>query len=344
MRAIEYRTVGPAATLREALEALNQSGKHLTALVVDNDHRLIGSLTDGDVRRAILGGGGLEMQVKDAMNTSPHVLTEGQGAAGLVRELSNKGIRSLPIVDTHGRLIRMIDLTELHSILPVRALIMAGGRGMRLRPYTDSTPKPLIPVRGKPIIEHILDLLSSHGVEDVSISVNYLKEKIMEHLGNGEAYGLRISYLLEELPLGTAGALGTLENPGHEAILMMNSDLLTDIDLEAMYTRFIHTDADLVVATTEHMVELPYAVLDLHGERVSDLKEKPTLSFPCNAGIYMLNRRILASIPADVPYNATDLIHDLLDRRGRVMSFPIAGYWYDIGKHDDLARAGQGSQ
>jgi dTDP-glucose pyrophosphorylase len=340
MKAIKHRTIHPNATIRQALEALNQSGGPMTVLVVDEEGRLCGSVTDGDIRRAILSGVTMETSVALAMNPAPRRLVQGQEAIGLIKELTAIGIRSLPIVDHEQRLLRVVDLATIDSVLPLRALIMAGGRGMRLKPYTDSLPKPLIPVRGRPIIEHALELMGRSGIEDVSISVNYLREMIMDHLGDGRHYGLRLSYLEEDTPLGTAGALAMLRERGPGHVLMMNSDLLTDIDLAAMYTLFKERDADLVLATTAHVVDLPYAVMDLDEDTVLALREKPSLSFPCNAGIYMIHDRALAQVPEGRPYQATELLQDILDRKGRVHAFPIEGYWFDIGRHDDLQRAG----
>ena len=339
MKAIDHRTLPPTASIRDALEALNQSGRMLTLFIVDEQRRLLGTVTDGDVRRAILAGQAMDVPVEQAMNRSPRKLLEGQAPTGSIGELKRNGIRLLPLVDRDGRLSRVIDLGEMRSLLPIDALIMAGGRGSRLRPFTDTIPKPLIPVRGKPIIEHALSLLDRHGVENVAISVNYLKERIKTHIGDGSAFGMEVSYLEEDHPLGTAGALGLLPQPKHETILMMNSDLLTDIDLEAMYIRFKEADADLAVATTEHLVELPYAIMDLEGDRVRSFREKPTLAYPCNAGIYLIHRRVLSRLAPNSPYNATDLIKDLLDSGRTVLAFPIDGFWYDIGKHEDLQRA-----
>lgn len=339
MKAIDHRTLPPTASIRDALEALNQSGRMLTLFIVDEQRRLLGTVTDGDVRRAMLAGRAMDVPVEQAMNRSPRVLLEGEAPTGSIGELKRNGIRLLPLVDRDGRLNRVIDLGDMHSLLPIDALIMAGGRGSRLRPFTDTVPKPLIPVRGKPIIEHALGLLDRHGVENVAISVNYLKERIKSHIGDGSAFGMVVSYLEEDRPLGTAGALGLLPRPKHETILMMNSDLLTDIDLEAMYVRFKEADADLAVATTEHLVELPYAIMDLEGDRVRSFREKPTLAYPCNAGIYLIHRRVLSQLAPNSPYNATDLIKDLLDRGRTVLAFPIDGFWYDIGKHEDLQRA-----
>lgn len=332
-------TLSGDATIRAALEALNRSGGHQTVFILDLDGRLVGSVTDGDVRRGLLAGSTVEGLVTKVMNPAPKRLVAGEDASELVGSLKAKGIRLLPIVDASGRLVQIKDLEGLESILPIEALIMAGGRGQRLRPFTDTTPKSLINVAGKPIIEHTLGLLRRYGIERTSISVNYLREQIKGHVGDGSTFGLQVRYVEEDTPLGTAGALRLLTDLKYDTILLMNSDLLTDVALDAMYRRFKASNADLAIATTDHLVDLPYAVMDVEGERVRSFREKPSLAYPCNAGIYMMKRTVVDQVPRDAPRNATDIIQDLLDQDRIVVAFPISGTWFDIGKHEDLERA-----
>lgn len=339
MNRIEHTSLSPTATLREALNALNNTGPNLTVFVVDGAGRLLGTVTDGDVRRALIAGRDLDSPVSGAMNSSPRHLVIGRAPERPLKALRQAGIRLLPEVDEEGTLLRVLDISGSQAILPVHALLMAGGRGSRLRPITDTLPKPLVPVHGRPIIEHILGLLGRFGVEDVSVSVNYLKEKIQDHLGDGSRFGARIDYLVEQEPLGTAGALRLLERPAHDVVLLMNGDLLTDVDLEGMFQLFTRSRAAMAVATTEHHVDLPYAVMDLEGDLVLGYREKPTVSFPCNAGIYLLRSEWRELVPEHGPFHATDLIQALLDRGERVVAFPIEGTWYDIGRYEDLERA-----
>ena len=327
------------ATIRAALEALNRSDGHQTVFVLDEEGHLIGSVTDGDVRRGLLAGSVVDSPVMQVMNPKPRRLVRGDDASDLVGGLKSQGIRLLPVIDREGRLVQVKDLDGLESILPIEALIMAGGRGERLRPFTDTMPKSLINVGGKPIIEHTLGLLKRHGIERTSISVNYLRERIKEHVGDGAAWGLQVRYVEEDLPLGTAGALGLMSEVKFDTILLMNSDLLTDVALDAMYRRFKASDADLAIATTDHLVDLPYAVMDVEGERIRSFREKPSLAFPCNAGIYMMKKKVLERVPRGAPHNATDIIQDLLNSGRMVIAFPISGTWFDIGKHEDLERA-----
>lgn len=339
MTSMQKHILPGSASIREALEKLNAAGKHLTVFVTDNDGKLIGSITDGDIRRGLLAGRDLSSTAAEVMNRAPRSLLEGREGTDVLDELRRRGIKLMPIVDEMGRVQRVVDLDQVRSILPVEALIMAGGRGERLRPYTDELPKPLIPVGGKPIIEHALGLLVRHGIQRVSISVNYLREKIIDHLGDGARFGLTIEYVHEDAPLGTAGALALLGPAVHDTLLMMNSDLLTDVALDRMYRRFRDSGASLAMATMDHHVSLPYAVMDLDGDRVLSFREKPSLAYPCNAGIYFMKRTAAQLVPKGITYNATDLVQDLLDRRDTLVAFPITGYWLDIGKHEDLQRA-----
>ncbi len=327
------------ATITQAMEALNHTGRHLTVFVVDKQRHLLGSVTDGDIRRGLLAGRKVGSPVDEVMNRAPRVLRPGVDASALVKQLKAAGIRLLPELDEAGSVLRLIDLEGVEGLLPMEALIMAGGRGERLRPYTDTVPKSLIHVAGKPIIEHTLALLARFGLRRVSVSVNYMRDRIMDHLGDGTRFSMEIRYVLENRPLGTAGALGLMPTPEQDTLLMMNSDLMTDVALDRMYQRFQESGADLAIATTQHLVDLPYAVMDLEGDRVRSFREKPSVAYPCNAGIYMMRREVLQHVPAGKSYQATQLIQDLLDRGGNVVAFPINGYWIDIGQHRDLERA-----
>lgn len=332
--------VPSTATLKEAMTQLGQVGLLRTLFVVDENGGLLGSVTDGDVRRAVLNGAQLDSSVTEVMNPRPKRIVEGEAAVHVLDAYRTQGIRIVPVVDARGQVLRIVDLEHQRTVLPVHAVIMAGGRGERLRPLTDTLPKPLIPVGGKPIIEHALDLLDRHGVNEVDITVNYLRERIMEHLGDGSPLGMRLHYVHEDRPLGTAGSLSLVEEWRHDHVLLMNSDILTDVPLRRMYDRFIEAGADMAVATIDHTVHLPYAVMDLEGDRVRSFKEKPAVAFPCNAGIYLMHRAVVDRIPRNGgPYHATDLLQDVLAAGGHVLAFGITGHWTDIGMPDDLLRA-----
>jgi len=338
MSTLQDHLIRPDITVRAALERLNTLGGKVTLFIVDEEQHLLGSVTDGDIRRNLLKDIELRDLVTKVMNDSPRSFMSGKIPNEAVREFRSKGIALVPVVNEENIVHELIDLTHLRPSLPIDAVLMAGGRGDRLRPLTDEVPKPLLKVGDKPIIEHTLDHLADHGVDRVHVSVNYKKEMIKEHLQKG-AHGDKISFLEEDTPLGTAGSLSLIEEGKNEVILLMNSDLLTDLDIEDLYDTFLESDADMAVATSVHEVHIPYAVLDLEDNIVKSLHEKPVKSFPCNAGIYLIKRILLERIPKGEFYNATDLLEDVLNSGGKVIAYPINGYWMDIGQHDDLKKA-----
>ncbi len=272
------------------------------------------------------------------MNDSPHSFKSGNIPNEELRDFRAKGIALVPIINEENIVQELIDLTHLRPSLPLDAVLMAGGRGDRLRPLTDEVPKPLLKVGEKPIIEHTLDHLAEYGVDRVHVSVNYKKDMIKKHLQKS-VHGDKISFLEEDTPLGTAGSLSLIEESENEAILLMNSDLLTDLDIEDLYNKFMESNAEMAVATSEYEVQVPYAVLHLEGAEVQSFHEKPVMKFPCNAGIYIIKRSLLERIPKGKIYNATDLLEDVLNSGGKVIAYPINGYWMDIGQHDDLKKA-----
>jgi NDP-sugar pyrophosphorylase family protein len=225
------------------------------------------------------------------------------------------------------------------SYLPVDAVIMAGGQGQRLRPLTENTPKPLLKVGGTPIIERNIDRLAMYGIDDISISVNYLGEQLESHFGNGSAKGIRMQYIWETEPLGTIGAISKVDNFTNDHILVMNSDLLTNIDFEDFFHDFIQNKADFSVLSLPYKVDVPYAVLETDNGQIKSLKEKPSYTYYSNGGIYLMKKELLNRIPENAHFNATDLIEALIEEGKHVRSYPMLGYWLDIGNHDDFIKA-----
>lgn len=217
---------------------------------------------------------------------------------------------------------------------------MAGGKGTRLMPLTKDTPKPLLKVGDKPIIEHNIDRLANFGIDQQFISIKHLGHLIKDYFGNGENKSINIKYITEEKPLGTIGAISTVqETLLHDVQLVMNSDILTNINYEEFYTEFINEEADFAVATIPYEVKIPYAVLVTEGKNITNFKEKPTYTYYSNAGIYLMKKDIIKLIPKNKFYNTTDLMEDLIRRGKKVISFPILDYWLDVGKHDDYQKA-----
>ena len=216
---------------------------------------------------------------------------------------------------------------------------MAGGEGKRLRPLTEKTPKSLLKVGNRPIIEHNIDRLAEYGVEKIHISIKYLGYLIEEYFQNGEAKNISISYVKEDVPLGTIGAVSLINNLNSNYILLMNSDILTNIDYEDFFMEFVNQDADMAVATIPYKVDIPYAVLETSQNLVIDLKEKPTYTYYSNAGIYLIKKDLIKLIPTNSFFNATDLMELLIKSGKKLISYPLHSYWLDIGKHDDFEKA-----
>ena len=334
----EEHLILPDTPIRDALERLNALGLQTTLFVTTEDQELLGAVTDGDVRRGLLKGSDLDSDVSEIMNREPYAFDKGVIENEMVRTLRRKGVALVPMVDDSRIIQEIIDLTHLKPKLPLDAVLMAGGRGSRLKPLTDDIPKPLLKVGEKPIIEHTLDHLTEHGIEKFHVSINYKKEMIREHLSKG-AHCEKISFLEGDQPLGTAGSLSMVNEEGNEAILLMNSDLLTDLDIEDLYGRFEESQADIAIATSDYQIQIPYAVLQVEDGLVKEFKEKPTQTFATNAGIYLIRRSLLKMVPSDEEYNATDLLEDVIKSGGKVIAYPISGYWMDIGRHDDLKKA-----
>lgn len=330
---MDKHLISTDATLRDALAALNAlSGDAMTLLAVDADGRLQGTLTDGDVRRALLAGLGLDSRVADAMQRNFRSLSADMNVAE-IRAARALGIRLLPVVDADGCINRIIDLHRQTTRLPIRAMLMAGGRGERLRPKTDSTPKPLLEVGGRPIIDRNIDALRRAGVEDITVSVRYLADQIVAHFA-----GTEVRCVCENEPLGTIGACSMLPAGGPATTLLMNSDLLTNISLEDFYLYHEKQDNDITIATISHTVSIPFAILKTEGDRVIEIKEKPTITHYANAGIYLIRSSMLENLRPE-RLDAPDFIDDAIKSGAKVGHFPISGFWLDIGTPADFSQA-----
>jgi len=326
-------------TLKTALQMLNGLGEDLTLLVTNNTQQLIGTLTDGDIRRGLLNGLLIDDLVTKFMNSDFCYVNQNNYKVIDVVKAKERAIQILPVLNDAKQIVHIINFTLHKSYLPVSAVIMAGGEGIRLRPLTDKLPKPLLKIGNKPIIEHGIDWLIRYGIVDYKIALNYLGEKITEHFGNGSAKNIEISYIREKSKLGTIGALGLVEDFKNEHILVLNSDLLTNIDLEEFFLQHESKNADLSVACIPFNVNIPYAIMETDHENVLKLREKPTITYQSNAGIYLIRKNIIKNIPPNQLLNATDLIEKLIVAGKKVVYYPILGYWLDIGKMDDYNKA-----
>ncbi|MCX7548857.1 nucleotidyltransferase family protein [Xanthomarina sp. F1114] len=342
MSSLNKHTVLKNTSVREALIKLDVLASDAILFVTDNDNVLIGSLTDGDLRRGFIKGLGFEDALLDFIQNNPSYIVEGEFVMDKLEEYKSRNFKIIPILNAAKQIVEIINFREQSTIIPADAIIMAGGEGKRLRPLTETTPKPLLKVGGKPIIEYNIDRLQQVGIKNITLSINYLGEQLKGYFGNGGNRKLNIQYVKEDKPLGTIGSILLVNDFFHDDIIVMNSDLLTNIDFKDFYKLFKDSGADMAVAATSYNVDIPYGVLEADdSNKVLSLKEKPRYTYYSNAGIYILKKDLLKMIPQDEFYDITDLMKRILEMNLTMVTYPINGYWLDIGKHEDFEKAQQ---
>lgn len=335
----EKYIISSEATILQALSALNEIGHATqTLFVIDGQDKMVGTLTDGDIRRSLIAGMPISSPVNTVMHKNFQYITQAEWDVQRLKTLRKKNILFIPILDEYQHIVGVCNLMKYKNILPMDAVLMAGGKGERLRPLTEKTPKPLLPVGDKAIIDYNIDNLIYYGIKHISVTVNYLKEQLEEHFSQ-ERNGIKIQCVREPRFLGTMGSLRFVENFHHDTILIMNSDLFTNIDLEDFYMHFIDTGADMSAAAIPYSVSVPYGIFNVDNDCITGLTEKPTYNYYANAGIYLVKRNVLDLIPNDTFFNATDLIELLITQNKKVVRFPLHGYWIDIGNKDEYAKA-----
>lgn len=339
MNSLSTYLIISGSSILGALDQLNKQALDPILFVVDTNNQLIGSLTDGDIRRGLLTGKKTEDSINEIIQKDPKYIRKGEKDLNKIIEYRDRNIRVLPVLDKNHVVVNVISFRDLKSYLPVDAVIMAGGRGERLRPLTDVIPKPLLQVGEKPILEHNIDRLRLYGIDDFWITLRYLSGQIIERFGDGSTKDIHIEYVHETEPLGTIGSVSTIKNFIHDFVLVTNSDLLTNIDYEHFFLDFIKEDADMSVVTIPYSVDIPYGVLETNNGHVVNFREKPTYTYYSNGGIYLIKREILQHIPFAKYYNATDLMEYLMGIEKKVISYPLSAYWLDIGRHEDYQKA-----
>jgi dTDP-glucose pyrophosphorylase len=325
--------------IRRALQMMNELDVGLTLFVVDDAEKLIGTITDGDARRGLLKGLTIDDSVDKYMQKTFMFILKDQIDLNVIRMAKGNGIEILPMIDNNGRIHHLINFSYYHSYLPIDVVIMAGGEGIRLRPLTETVPKPLLRIGSKPIVEHVIDRLMRFGAINFQISVNYLANKIEEYFGDGGTKNVSISYIHEKDRLGTIGSLSLVDHIENESVLVINSDILTNIDYENFFLKFKNSDADLMVACIPYNISIPYAVVDIENNNIIGMREKPTLNLVTNAGIYLLKNKHISRIPKRQFYDATDLIEEMITAGLNVRYYNLLEYWLDIGKMDDYKKA-----
>ncbi len=343
---ISHLCIKPDSLIRDAIVCIDRDEAKI-ALVVDEERRLVDTITDGDVRRALLAGVDLDEPVRilkprktESPYPKPVTANKETDPAELICLMEERSIRQVPLLDDEQRVVGLTTLRELleSESLPLQAVVMAGGFGKRLRPLTDEIPKTMLTVGDKPLLESILKQLRESGITRVNLTTHYKADVIAQHFGDGQQFGVELNYVKEDQPLGTAGALSFLQS-SNDPILVINGDILTRVDFRAMLDFHNDHDADMTVAVSKYEHQIPYGVVDSDGLRITRVSEKPSVQRFINAGIYLLDPEICRYIPNGQCFDMTDLITHLIDRDRRVIGFPIREYWMDIGEFDDYKKA-----
>lgn len=340
MNIVEKHIINQEQSVRDALIKLDFLASDAILFVIDDNNKLLGSLTDGDLRRGFIKGLDFEDEILNFIQPEPSYIIEGENSIKKLEEFRAKNFKIVPVLNVNHQIVDIINFRETSTIIPVDAVLMAGGEGKRLRPLTENTPKPLLKVGDKPIIEYNIDRLSKVGIKNINLSINYLGEQLEAYFGDGSAKKINIKYVREDKPLGTIGSILLVEHFEHDDLIVMNSDLLTNIDFSDFYKMYKRSNADMAVAATSYSVDIPYAVLEVNdSNKVKSLKEKPRYTYYSNAGIYILKKELLKMIPQNTFFDITDLMDKILEMNLNLVTYPINGYWLDIGKHDDFKKA-----
>lgn len=334
--------VAPDATVREAMAVIDRGAVELAFVTDPETQRVTGVVTDGDLRRAILGGAALDDRVLTSCMSATFVWVPAEtGRAEVLDLMKARFVDQIPVLDDAGRLIALHTLREFvgRSALPNAAVIMAGGLGRRLHPLTENVPKPMLKVAGRPILERIVLHLVGCGISTIYLAVHYLSEVIRDHFGDGAEYGCEIRYLEEREPLGTAGALSLMPERPERALLVMNGDLITQEDVGAILDTHARAANDMTCCLTSYSVQVPFGVASVSGDRVIGLEEKPSRRFLVNAGMYAISPSALSLVPSEERMDMSELITSCLERDLRVGFHPLGGDWLDVGRPDQLDRA-----
>ena len=337
---LQAKTVRAEDSLRRAIQAIDGSSPQI-ALVVDEEERLVATVTDGDVRRGILRGVGLDAPISEVMRRDPTTLLKGVSGSVSQRLMRERGLNHIPLVDPEGRLVALVLREGMTDVEPrsTPVVLMAGGLGMRLRPLTETLPKPMIPIGEKPLLERIVMRFRDQGFSRFILSLNYLGHMIRDHFGDGRALGVTISYVDESQRMGTGGALSLLESRPQEPFVVMNGDILTTTSFGAMMDFHAETGSAISICAREFNMQVPYGVLNTEDTTLVSMQEKPVLTHLVNAGIYALSPVVFEYINEGEPLDMPDLVARVQAAGHKVSVFPVREYWMDIGRIEDLNRA-----
>jgi dTDP-glucose pyrophosphorylase len=339
MKNYSSHLIDSSVTLKDGLIAINQLKDGILSLfVIEKNQRLIGTLTDGDIRRSMIKGVKLNDSITLTMRTDFKAIIGDKIDPSLIKIYRAAGVKLLPIIDHEGRISKVFNLVNKRSILPIDAVLMAGGKGERLRPLTEKTPKPLLKVGDKAIIDFNVERLLLYGIEHIHVTVNYLADQIESHFET-EKDGIKINCVREPEYFGTIGSVKFIQEFHNDVVMVMNSDIFTNIDFEDFYDHFVSSDADIAVAAVPYSVTVPFGIIELNNIIIKGLNEKPTYNYFVNAGIYLVKQKLFNLIPDDTFFDATSFIQLLIANGYKVVFFPLIGYWIDIGKLEDFLKA-----
>lgn len=342
MKKIEHIKLKQTATIKDALEIIDNGALQI-ALVVDEKDKLLGTLTDGDIRRGLLKGLDLNSSIESIIFKTPTIAKISDTKEEILKLALSKKLHQIPILDDSGKVLGIQEIEEL--IKPKnktnKVVLMVGGLGTRLRPLTENTPKPMLKVGNKPILQTIVEKFAEYGYTDIIMCVNYKSHIIQDYFGDGNSFGVNIEYILEEQRMGTAGALSLLKEKPNESFFVMNGDLLTNVNFEHLHDFHTKNNSIGTMCVREYDFQVPYGVVNIKDSQILSIEEKPTHKFFVSAGIYMLSPEVLKYIPENVFYDMPTLFEKLIGEKKNAISFPLREYWLDIGRIEEYKKANE---
>lgn len=342
MKNIENIKLKPSATIKEALILIDKGSMQI-ALIVDENSKLLGTLTDGDIRRGLIKGLGLNSSIETIIFKSPTVVNLSNTKEEILQLALIKKLHQIPVVDDNGKVIGIQQIDELlkPKIKTNKVVLMVGGLGTRLRPLTENTPKPMLKVGNKPILQTIVEKFAQYGYTNIIMCVNYKSDIIQNYFGDGKQFGVDIEYIFEEQRMGTAGALSLLSKKPNEPFFVMNGDLLTNVNFEHLHDYHLENSSMATMCVREYDFQVPYGVVKVDDNKILSIEEKPIHKFFISAGIYMLSSESLDYIPQNEFYDMPTLFEKLISQSGNIVSFPLREYWLDIGRIEEFERANE---
>ncbi|MDY3203750.1 MAG: nucleotidyltransferase family protein [Arcobacter sp.] len=342
MKNIENLLITEKTTIKEALKIIDKGALRI-ALVSDENNKLLGTLSDGDIRRGLLKNYTLEDDIKELYFKNPTVAYSSETKESIIQKAIKNQVYQIPIIDENNNLVDIVNLTTLLNVTKKRnrVILMAGGLGTRLRPLTEDTPKPMLKVGNRPILETIIKNFAAHGFVNITISLNYKGDMIKEYFKDGSDFGVNIDYVEENTRLGTAGALSLLKEHPNEPFFVMNADLLTDVNFSNLLDFHCFGNANATMCVREYEYQVPYGVIEIENSSIVSIVEKPIKKFFVNAGIYVLSPNIFEFIPKNEFFDMPTLFNILIEKQKKVLSFPIHEYWLDIGRIEEYKKANE---